>query len=86
MPKRQQLRCFCGTRPLLGLYGFENGRLFVHVKVYKADRVYGEVVAWGDLKLRCRNCLRWHTVVIRQPDRVAALEETEPPDTEDMVV
>jgi hypothetical protein len=75
----QQLRCFCAHKPLLGIYGIDNrGKLFVHIKVYKADRVFGEVIVTGDVKIRCRDCYRWHTVVIIQPDRAVLQESTDP--------
>lgn len=78
----KQLRCFCGHKPLLGIYGIDpRGKLYVHIKVYKADRVYGEIIVTGDVKIRCRDCYRWHTVVIVQPDR-AVLEESSTPDIE----
>lgn len=74
--QRKQLRCFCARQPLLALYGIDNaGRLFVHVKVYKADRIFGEIVCTGDVKIRCRECYRWYRVIIRQANR-ASLEET----------
>jgi hypothetical protein len=51
------------------------GNLYVHVKVYKSDRIFGEVVATGNVKIRCRECYRWYEVVIRQSNR-AVLQET----------
>lgn len=39
---------------------------FVWMRVYKQGRVYGEMVATsGDVRIRCRECLRWHVVQIR---------------------
>jgi hypothetical protein len=83
MPARaggKELRCFCNRKPLLAVYGVdEKGKLYVHVRVYKQARLYGEVlVTDGTVKLRCRECLRWHTVVIVQPGK-AKLEETVSP-------
>ncbi len=77
---KHELRCFCRTEPLLATYGVdEGGELYVHLKVYKQQRIYGEVVVThGVVKLRCRECLRWHRVVIRDSD-TAALEETPEP-------
>ena len=76
-----ELRCFCSREPLLATYGLDaKGKLYVHVRVYKQRRVFGEVlVTDGRVQLHCRECLRWHTVVIRQPDRAALVEDTEPP-------
>lgn len=78
---QHELRCFCTREPLLATYGIDDkGKLFVHVKVFKQRRVYGEVlVVDGVVKLHCRECLRWHTVIIRQPGKVELKEETDPP-------
>ena len=52
----------------------------MHVRVYKQRRVFGEVlVTNGVVKLHCRECLRWHTVVIRQPGKAELIEDSEPP-------
>ncbi len=77
---KHELRCFCSRSPLLAVYGVDSkGKLFVHVRIYKARRIYGEVLATdGTVQIRCRECLRWHSVKIVQPDR-AELEETDPP-------
>lgn len=73
-----ELRCFCARKPLLAMYGLtKEGRLYVHVKIYKQARIFGEVlVTDGTVELHCRECLRWHKVVMHQPGRVA-LEETQ---------
>jgi len=78
--KPQELRCFCSRHPLLATYGVDRkGQLYVHVRVYKQRRIYGEVlVTGGTVKLMCRECLRWHTVVIRQPGRAELQEQTVP--------
>jgi RNA binding exosome subunit len=74
-----ELRCFCSRHPLLATYGIdEHGKLYVHVKVFKQNRIFGEVlVTEGTVKLHCRECLRWHRVVMR-PHGQAILEETLP--------
>lgn len=84
MPRRKskhELRCFCRTEPLLAVYGRdEQGQLYIHVKVWKQTRIYGEMIVTGGVcKLRCRECLRWHKVRILQPDHVELVEETDPP-------
>lgn len=66
-PRREkELRCFCRNEPLLATYGVDRrGKLFVHVKIYKQSRIFGEfVVEGGIVKLRCRNCQRWHRISI----------------------
>jgi hypothetical protein len=77
MPRREkELRCFCGGEPLLATYGIDKlGKLFIHVKIWKARRIFGElVIEVGIVKIRCRNCLRWHVVNIT--GRRATLQET----------
>jgi hypothetical protein len=77
MPRREhELRCFCARNPLLATYGIDKrGNLFIHVKIWKSDRIFGElVIEVGIVKIRCRNCLRWH--VVRIVGRKATLEET----------
>lgn len=78
--RQKELRCFCARTPLLATYGTDNfGKLFVHIKVYKQRRIYAEVlVTAGTVKVKCRECHRWHTVTIREPD-IVTLEETATP-------
>lgn len=67
--REKELRCFCNRNPLLATYGVRRGKLFVHVKVYKQHRIFGEVfVEGGKVMLRCRECLRVHTVNITQDE------------------
>lgn len=77
MPRREkELRCFCGRTPLLATYGLDGkGKLFVHVKIWKARRIFGELVIEGGIvRIRCRDCLRWHVIRIYQDQ--AILQET----------
>jgi hypothetical protein len=65
---------------LLATYGLDKGKLYVHVKVFKQHRVYGEVlVTEGKVQLRCRECLRWHTVIIRETGTAALSPQQFPP-------
>lgn len=75
--REKELRCFCGRTPLLATYGIDSkGKLFVHVKIWKARRIFGEIVVEGGVvRLRCRDCLRWHVVRIYQDQ--AILQETQ---------
>lgn len=81
MPKREiELRCECSRRPLLGKAGRDkDGNPYVHVKVYKQRKIYGEIVATeGIVRLRCRECFRWSTVrIVRQ--RGSDVQFTEEP-------
>lgn len=76
---KNELRCFCSREPLLATYGMdEQGKLYVHVKIYKQHRIFGEVlVTEGVVKLHCRECLRWHKVVMRRPGDAELVEETD---------
>lgn len=73
------LRCFCSRHPILAFYGVnEQGQLYVHIKIYKNRRVYGEILTTsGNITIRCRECLRWHNLVLNQHDHSAHLVETE---------
>lgn len=74
--REKELRCFCKRHPLLATYGIDKtGKLFLHIKIWKARRIFGEIVTEGGVvKLRCRDCLRWHKVRIN--DNKASLQET----------
>jgi hypothetical protein len=80
---KHELRCFCRGNPMLAMYGVdENLQLYIHVKIYKSGRVYGEVYYTGGIaKIRCRNCLRWNRVkfISSTPEPSASLVETDAP-------
>lgn len=78
---RHELRCFCSRSPLLAVYGIDtDGRLFVHVKIYKQHRIYGEfVVKGGDISLKCRECYRWYRIFIREDSGRPRLVESDKP-------
>lgn len=77
---KNELRCFCSRAPLLATYGVdESGLLYVHVRIFKQRRIYGEVIVReGKVSLHCRECLRWHTVKIIQPNTAVLEEDTDP--------
>lgn len=85
MPKRERtkhdLRCFCSRRPLLAVYGVdEKGRLYVHQRVYKQGRIFGESFFYGGtVKLLCRECFRWNEVVFRDTNNVR-LQQVDAPE------
>lgn len=61
------LRCLCSREPLLATYGLDrDGEPYVHVKVYKQKRIYGNIVltGGGTIRMQCRECFRWYRVVI----------------------
>jgi hypothetical protein len=79
---KNALRCECQRRPILAFYGLtDKGKVYLHVKVYKARRIYGEIlVLSGQVELRCRECYRWYSVTV--PARgVPSLVETSEPET-----
>ena len=80
--REKELRCFCRTSPLLATYGTDReGKLFVHVKIYKQSRIYGELVFQGGVvKIKCRNCFRWHRVVFKEHVAVLAEEKSVDPE------
>lgn len=60
--KKTEVRCpFCSRSPLLAVCGRdEKGNPFVHVRIYKQKRIFGNVVATGGpVHLQCRECFRW---------------------------
>lgn len=62
---RNELRCFCRRRPLLAVYGLDShNNVYVHIKVYKNRRIYGEVLVMqgSKISIHCRECLRWYTL------------------------
>jgi hypothetical protein len=84
MPRssKNELRCFCARSPLLATYGIDSkGSLYVHVKIFKQRRIFGEmIVTGGTVKIHCRECFRWHSVIIRQPGAAVLKEEPSPPE------
>lgn len=80
--REKELRCFCRGDPLLATYGVDSkGKLFVHVKIFKQNRIYGELVfEGGTVKIRCRNCLRWHRVIFN--NQSVALSEDQAPEAQ----
>lgn len=56
------VRCpFCSRHPLLAVHGRDKkGEPFVHVRIYKQKRIFGNiVVTGGPVNLQCRECFRW---------------------------
>ena len=67
MSKRLEVRCFCKREPLLAVCGRDtkSGELFVHIKSVKNQRISTEVVVTsGTVRVRCKECLRWHKIRI----------------------
>lgn len=50
------------------------------MKVYKQNRIFGEMIVYGgEVKVHCRDCLRWHRIVFVKSGE-AKLQEDTPPD------
>jgi hypothetical protein len=81
MSSPAEIRCFCSSKPLLAKTGRDSrGRTFLHVKVFKQRRLYTEIMALsGVVRICCRECFRWHEVVIRDP-----LERREVPQPQEL--
>lgn len=77
---QNDLRCFCSRRPKLAVYGIDSkGRLYIHVKIYKQRQICGEILCQGgEIRICCRECLRWHRVNVIQPERAVLQEVPQP--------
>ena len=76
---RHELRCVCRFRALLAYYGLDDeGKPYIHLKVYKKSMVFGEIVARGSVQIKCRQCLRWYTVNF--VDKKVKVDESTQPD------
>lgn len=67
------LRCICSRHTKLAEYGVTlDGEPYLHLKIHKQGRVFGEVVATsGIVEVCCRECLRWTRVDIAPTLKVA---------------
>lgn len=80
-PKEKELRCEqCSRAPLLATYGIEKGKVYLHVKIWKQNRIFGEfIVEGGVVRLKCRECHRWCRIIIRNRRAVLVEEPTPVP-------
>lgn len=87
---KHELRCFCSRSPLLAMYGLDDtGRTYVHIKVYKQRRIYGESIHYGgEVKIKCRECLRWNKIIFVDPRKTRAMlrESATPPEVDSRVI
>lgn len=86
---KNELRCFCSRSPLLAMYGLDaRGRTYVHIKVYKQRRIYGESVHYGgEVRIKCRECLRWNVIVFTaRKDRAELRESPPPPEVDSRII
>lgn len=75
----KSLNCFCHRKPLLAKYGVDSdGKLYVHIRVYKQNRIFSEsIMRGGEIEIKCRECFRWHKIRIVD-SRPIVSEEKEP--------
>lgn len=85
MPPRDRtkhdLRCFCPRKPLLGVYGIQDGKRYVHVRVMRSQRVQAEILVMegsSPVFLKCRECARMHRILF-PIEGTPVLEETKAP-------
>ena len=80
MTENEGIRCFCSRRPLLAKLGRDPKMgQYVHVRVFKQARIYGEVVVTeGVVHLRCRECLRWTRITIKHMEADVKKDELLP--------
>jgi hypothetical protein len=77
-----EIRCVCSRTPLLAKYGLEDGKPWIHLRVYKQHKIYGEAFfTGGEVHLHCRECLRWMT--LKLTGRVIKVEKSESPLSDD---
>ena len=76
-PSHEELRCFCGDNTLLAIIKRDaNGKPLVHIKIYKAKRIFGEIIfVLGEMEVRCRDCWRWHKIRIIRDNAVRSLSK-----------
>ena len=58
----ERIECVCSRKPLLARAGRRDGHPFLWVKNYRAK--LDIVVRTGSVQIKCRECLRWHTITV----------------------
>ena len=64
----QEIRCHCRQHSLLGKFAMDDvtGEPVIHIKSWKGGTLYTEVViVSGVVRIRCRNCYRWHRIRVK---------------------
>lgn len=84
---KKEIRCFCYRKPLLAMFGVdEDGKLYIHIKIWRQNKLYGNMVfRGGEISIQCRECFRWYRVAIRD-NQEPRLQQTEAPQELDAVV
>ena len=74
----EQMRCICRHKPLLAVCGSDDDGVFIHVKVYKQNRLYAELFSRHPITIRCRDCMRFWNIAIPESNRPRMLERGVP--------
>lgn len=63
---------------MLAIWGNdEHGKPYVHIRIYKQGRIFGDVVVYGgEVKICCRECLRWQIITFVGERSSAQLTQT----------
>ena len=71
-----QIRCICAVHPILAIARVSStGTRFVHIRIYKQKKIYGEIVVESGLvRIRCRSCGRWYSLHVRHDSHEAIAE------------
>lgn len=79
--EKGEIRCFCSRSPLLAVFGVgRGGSPFIHIKVWKQNRLYAELVFSGkhaEASIKCRDCYRWYTIFITDSNIAKVKEVSE---------
>lgn len=67
---------------MLAIWGNDEDNVpYVHVRIFKQGRIYGDVVVnGGKIRICCRECVRWHRIsfVGEQKDKAELVQTSTP--------
>lgn len=72
-----QIRCICTARPILAIARVSSsGTRYVHIRIYKQRKVYGEIVIEeGLVRMKCRSCGHWYSLHVKRDSHKAIAED-----------
>jgi hypothetical protein len=68
----ERVECVCSRKPLLARGGLWRGGAFLWIKNVRAK--LDMVVVSGTVRIKCRECNRWHTITIRETVSTEAID------------
>lgn len=72
---------------MLAIWGNDKtGKPYVHIRIYKQGKIFGDVlVHGGEVKICCRECVRWHciTFVGEQRNKAQLIQTNQPGEIDD---